>query len=258
MLDDTGNEIEIGVSDAERAKRRAVLDKTTGKDLKKKWDEKDREELARAEAAIAPPAITEPRCHVCNSEYRVWIERCLVKGYAYKRIADQLPPDPDGNKPDRRSISNHAKHHMEIAHGVVRAELEEEADLLKQNYEEGVKGALTIRGMLNVIARRAYDDYLNGQITAEIKDLIQLVKVLNEMNADVNTVKVEETEIALRIIVQAVQNICSTEVQAEIGAEVKRLQLQDDVQYQIEAHFEEPVIVDAEVVHEKTHSQSNG
>jgi hypothetical protein len=241
MLDETGKEIDIGVSDEERSKRRAVLDKTTGKDLENKWREEDRQEIELREKRMAPPVFVEPRCKVCTSQWRAFIEQQLVKGQAsYEKLANMIPPDEDGNKIGRKSIANHAKEHLPLDRAVIRAELEEQADILKQNYETGVKGALTLRGMLNVIVNKAYDDHMKGMTTTEIKDLIQLVKLMNEMNNSEGTVKTEETEAALRIFVRAIQNVCPAEVQVQIAAESKRLRQLDDLDFQAELYFEQP------------------
>lgn len=240
MLDETGKEIEIGVSDEERSKRRAVLDKTSGKDLEQKWRDEDRKEMELREKRMAPPVFTEPRCAVCTSDYRAFIENQLIKGHSYEGISKALPEDSTGKKIGRKSIGNHAKEHLPIDRAVIRAELEAEADILKQNYDEGIKGALTLRGMLNVIVRKAYDDHMKGMTTTEIKDMIQLVKLMNEMNTDESTVKSEETEAALRIFVRAIQNVCDTEMQVMIAAESKRLRQLDNLEFAAEEYFESP------------------
>lgn len=261
MLDETGKEIEIGVSDEERSKRRAVLNKTTGEELRQKFNQESREEIEQKEKALAPPVITEPRCQVCVSQWRVHIERSLIKGHSYKAIADSTPPDPHGVKPSRKSIASHYKNHMPIDRAAIRAELEAEADNLRQNYEEGVRGALTNRGILNVIIRKAYDDYMDGITTAEVKDIIQLVKLQNEMETDTATIKNEETEGALRIFMRAIQNVCEPVMQSEIAGEVKRLRELDAIEFQMEAHLEKPRVIEAppeaELVHERTHPQNN-
>lgn len=246
-LDDTGKEIHIGVTDEERGKRRAVLDKTSGKDLEKKWANEDREEIEAKERRSGPPIIVEPRCTVCTSEHRQWIERQLIKGQGYQTIANHVPPDGEGKKLSRKAIGNHSKNHMSIDRTVIRAELEAEADFLKQDYEEGIKGALSLRGMLNVIVRKAYDDHINGMTTTEIKDLIQLVKLMNEMNTDESSIKSEETEAALRIFLRAIQNVCSQETQHAIAAETARLRQLDDLDFQVEGHLiQQTVAVEVE------------
>lgn len=242
MLNETGKEIEIGVSDEERSKRRAVLDKTKGADLEKKWAQDDREEIERAEQQSGPPVIIEPRCAVCTCtpERRKWIEQQLIKGHGYLTIARHLYTPDDGRSLDswRKSVEGHAKkEHMPIDRSVLRAELEAEADLLKQDYKEGIKGALTLRGMLNAMVRKAYEDYANGMTTMEPKDLVQMVKLMNEMNTSESSIKTEETEAALRIFVRAIQNVLPKEQQVLIAVESRRLRELDELEFQVETHL---------------------
>src|ERR1035441_6301076 len=87
---------ELGISDDERRKRKRILDKRSGADLKKRWEQGDRSELEHRQRDAAPPVIFEPRCHVCSSDYREFIEESLIKGHSYSRIARQIPLDENG------------------------------------------------------------------------------------------------------------------------------------------------------------------
>ena len=78
-----------GVSDAERKKRKRVLDHRSGADLKKRWEQGDREELEVRAQENAPPRITVPQCHVCVTSFRDFIEEALVRGHSYERIAQE-------------------------------------------------------------------------------------------------------------------------------------------------------------------------
>lgn len=245
---DIDTDEQFGVSDIERKKRREVMDKTTGRDLQKTWQEEDRFEIAMREKALAPPIVTEPRCKVCTSEHRVFVERQLVKGMAsLTAIAESVPPDRNGEKIDRRSIANHSKKHMAIEDAVVRAQLEEEADLLRQNYREGVQGALTSRGVLKVLIGKTYEDVINGVITAEVRDLIQMIKLVNEMESASSEVKNDEAETHLRIFLRAVKNVCDDETNRRIGEEVKRLRQMDDIEFAVEEGLQLPPPIEAEI-----------
>jgi hypothetical protein len=225
---------ELGVSDAERMKRKRIMDKRSGTDLKKRWEEGDRAEIAERERQAAPPVIFEPRCHVCQSPYREFIEEHLVKGHSYERIAKQIPADENGKKIDRRSISGHFKEHMDLQRMAIREELEEEARNLQQNVEEGSLGAKTDRGILKVLVAKGFDDVLKGVSTVEPKDLIQIIKLLNELNSDASNTRAEENEIALRTFVRAIENVCSVEMIKQIVAEAERIRNMDDVEFAME------------------------
>ena len=131
--------------------------------------------------------------------------------HPYERIAKKLPPDENGHKIDRRSIAHHAKEHMDLQRTAIREELEEEARAAGQNIETGAQGAKTDRGILKVLVAKGFDDVIRGISTVEPKDLIQMIKLLNELNSNASTARAEENEIALRTFVRAIENICEPE-----------------------------------------------
>lgn len=198
-----------------------------------------RQEIEARQEALAPPVISEPRCLTCMSEYRAYIEQQLVKGISYITIAKTIPRKPEINENQhidswRRSIKKHYVSHMKINDAVIRAELEEAANLLGQNIEEGLKGALTDRGMLKVMARKAYEDIVNGVTTVEPRDLIQIVKLLNDLEVDNAAVQIEESQNVVRIFSRAIRNVCDDDTVAKIVEEVKRLRKQDNIESEME------------------------
>jgi hypothetical protein len=234
----TGSEpVPTGISDEERKRQRANLAKRSAAGMEKSYQDKNRAALEEAESLNAPPVIVEGKCQTCQSPHRLWIERRLMKGDAYKTIAEMIP---DG--PDRRSISNHAKKHMPIESAIVRAVLEEEAGLLGQNLEEGVQGAFSMRGALHVLIRKAYEDALNNVTTVEPRDLIQLMKLFNEMDSSSSTRMMEEAKASVSIFMEAINHTLTDmfekeqadEVSRAIVLEVKRLRQQHELEAQIE------------------------
>jgi hypothetical protein len=222
------------VSDEERKKRKRILDRKSGKDLQKRWETNDREELEALAAEGAPPRITVPQCHVCASPYRDFIEEGLIRSHSYEAIAKKLPPDEDGHKIDRRSIANHFKEHMDLQRTAIREELEAEAKAAGQNVETGIEGAKTDRGILKVLVAKGFDDVIRGISTVEPKDLIQMIKLLNELNSNASTARAEENEIALRTFVRAIENICEPEMIKAIVGEAERIRDLDDVTFEME------------------------
>lgn len=239
-------EFDLGIDDETRRKQREQLFKRSQAGMEKKYADSNRSALEEAELAMAPPVITVPQCFVCQSERRLWIERQLLKGRSYSAIANSLPPEilPGGEqrKIDRRSIAHHSKEHMPLDQAVVRAIMEEEADLLGQNWEEGVRGAFTNRGALNALIRKAFDDAMNNVTTVEPRDLIQMVKLYNEMESGTATAATEEAKIAVRIFMEAIQNVVTDmldpelaeEMKRNIVEEVKRLRSRDEIDVEVE------------------------
>jgi hypothetical protein len=240
---------DFGVDTDERKHRREILERRSAGGLEKRWQQEDRAEIEAANKAIAPPLITVPQCLVCQSPYRAYVERMLLAGYSYTKIAEGLPPDPvTGKMVNRRSIGNHSKEHMSVDDAVTRAILEEEAGQLGQQWEEGVKGAFTMRGALELLVRKGFGDAMAGVTTVEVRDINQMIKLYNEMSSNSATTATETAEMTVRIFVEAIQNVLMKgdfiDLEAgkllakEIAEETVRLRERDEIDTQIERQLD--------------------
>lgn len=234
---------EFGISDEERKRQRQKLEARSAAGQAKKYQDQNRADLEIEEAMNAPPMITVGQCQTCQHPHRLWIERQVLKGRSYKAIAESLPPDSEGHQLDRRSISNHySKGHMPLDSAIMRGVLEEEAGVLGQNFEEGVRGAFTNRGALNTLIRKAYEDAMSGVTTVEPRDLIQMVKLYNEMDSSASLAATEEAKLAVRIFMEAIQNVLAdrfeieeaNEIKSELRLEIQRLRQRDDIDIEVE------------------------
>lgn len=195
-------------------------------DLAKRFDKA----VAKAEEeAKAPPRYIEPRCHVCKHPNRDWIEYQLIKGHSYLSIERSLQALPPEDHVGRRSISTHALNHMKIEEAAYRAILEQEASLEAQNFEEGVKGAITTRGILEIAMRKGFEDILNDISSVEPKDLIQIVKLKMEMDDRSHAIQIEEYKRQVDILTEAIQNVLAPSDQGDLVAEIERLTKRKDI-----------------------------
>lgn len=210
-----------------------------------------RERIKAEERKIAPARIYEPKCKTCMHPYRDFIETMLVKGQPYKAIESRVPGS------ERRSIANHYKNHMDLEDAAMRFILEKEAELQGQNYEEGVQDAITKRGVLEVMLRKGYEDIRTGVTTVEARDLIQLVKLLSEMDSHAHQAGLDEARAQVQLFIQAIKDVCGRDIQAEIAARVKVLRSREGLGSDFENSMQPVVgelespkveIVEAEVV----------
>lgn len=209
------------------------------RELERRWNEEDRAGTKAAIQKYAPPIKSIPSCQVCQSPHRPWIESQLVSGVAYLAISKALPQGDGGAS--RKSIAHHYKNHMALEQAAMRAILEEEADLLGQNYEEGVRGAITHRGILEVAVRKGFEDIQNGITTVEFRDMVQAIKQLREMDTNTSNAQIEEATTAVRLFMEAIKavgaGLDSKRLTIESGdalaiaiqAEVKRLRDREEI-----------------------------
>ncbi len=193
-----------------------------GTDIAKAEQEAQRRALENVANKGRPPQIYEARCHVCTSPHRQYIESLLIKGANYVWIEQNVPGVDDG-KIDRRSVSNHAKKHMAYKDAAVRAILEEEAQIASQNYDTGVRGAITHRGVLEVALRKAYEDIIAGVTTVEARDMIQLINTLQKMDEQREQVAVNELRAQVQAFVEAIRIETDPDTWGRIFARMKSL-----------------------------------
>lgn len=179
-----------------------------------------------------PPQIYEARCHVCNSPHRNYIEGLLIKGANYAWIADNVP-GADDHKIDRRSVSSHAKKHMRYQDAAIRAILEEEAQTASQNYDEGVRGAITHRGVLEVALRKSYEDIISGVTTVEPRDMISLITTLQKMDEQREQIAVNELRAQVQAFVEAIKQETNPETWSRIFKRFKILLEDDDIEVEV-------------------------
>lgn len=218
-----------------------------GRSLKKDMESVKKNHEKAIEKATAqgklPERIVEARCHTCQSEFRDYIERELIRGHSYLAISKSL-----GGAPDRRSISTHHKEHMAITAAAYRAILEEEASLEGQNFEEGVRGAITNRGVLELMIRKGFDDIMDDNTMVEPKDLIQIIKLKQEMDANYVQVQVETYKRQVEIFKQAILEVVPPDMQSQIVARVKRIRQREEDEFAHEKLLVETVESSAEEI----------
>lgn len=195
-----------------------------------------------------PPAkFYEPRCKVCTNPHRSWIELLLTRGYTPSAIersfANSQDPVP------RRSVTAHKeKGHMNIEDEAMRAIIEYEADLEGKLHDESVHNILTLRSMLDIMARKGFEDVLANNVTVEPRDMIQIARVKNEMDQTAATAAVEEAKLQVQIMAEAVKiAFPERDDQARVVAAIRKLKANYGLE-NAERLLEKNVPIDAEVV----------
>jgi hypothetical protein len=94
---------------------------------------------------------------------------------------------------------------MSIEDEAIRAIIEYEADLEGKLHDESVNNILTMRSMLDIMARKGFEAVLREDVTVEPRDMIQIVRVKNEMDQSAATAAVEEAKLQVQLMTEAVK-----------------------------------------------------
>jgi hypothetical protein len=215
----------ISINDANSGR----LNKGGSDDFRAEVQRGDRAAMAEHTKLIAPERIFESRCDTCNHPFRDWIEMMLVRGIAYKTLGDRVSP-----KVSRKSLANHHREHMDLQDTALRAMLEREARMQGIDVEEGIEDLITKRSVLETMVRKGFEDVVNGVTTVEPRDLVQITKLLADMDTHSHQVGLDELRAQVQIFIQAIKDVCSAEEQNKIGQRVAQLRKRE----QISAPFE--------------------
>jgi hypothetical protein len=223
--------------------------KKPGMDVATQYD--DRQQAKAVERRMAPERIYQSRCSVCNHPFRDWVELMLVRGMQYKTLADRVSPPLS-----RHAISNHHKEHMDLQDQAFRQIIETEAELQGTIHDEGVADLVTKRAVLEIAMRKGFEDILNDVTTVEPRDLIQISKVLADMDSHQYEVGLDELRSQVQLFIQAIKDVCDPETQGAIGLRVKELRKREGIIGAFEEEMTSPppvkLITEATVVEDQT------
>jgi hypothetical protein len=217
--------------------RRKMAKVNVGKasdDFKKELQQEARAEVAVREQGMAPERVSVATCNTCQHPNRDWIEFLLIRGMAYKTIGDRVSPPVS-----RQSISTHHKKHMDLQDAALRAIIEDEARLQGIDHEQGVRDAITKRAVLEIALRKGLADMVDGVTTVEVKDLVQISKLLGEMDSQQTQVGLDELRAQMQLFIQAIKNVCDEDTRNAIANEVARLRKRENISAQIEAAMDD-------------------
>lgn len=174
--------------------------------------------LSSVRIKSAVPEITEKRCHVCQHPHRHQIERLIALGTNYTSISKTF-----GGKPDRRSISTHAKEHLSYEQAAIREIIEHEAQQVQANYEDGLKGAVMYRSYLSAALKKAWDDLIEGNARIDPAVAIQIIQQMDKFDRESKTAASEELQFQFNCFMEAVKRIVPRDMWEEIAAETGKL-----------------------------------
>lgn len=158
--------------------------------------------------------ISESRCHVCQHKHRDAIDRLLAMHTRYIDIERLFSTDEQ--KLDARSVSKHAKLHLNYDDAAIRQIVEYEAQQSDENLSEGIRGAFSRRVYLDVALKKALDSIIDGEMVVEPKDAVKIIELREKLDKDTDSAAREELWVQFNAFKQAVLQICPPEMKWEI------------------------------------------
>lgn len=125
------------------------------------------------------PLRSEPRCHTCQSPYRMRVEKGLLRGYSYRAIAESLPSDAHLNA---SHIRRHVRSkHMPLDENVRRVAIEERARELGHDVESHDQMLADHVTLARVGVQRVFERMQDGELEPDISDGIAFANLLAKL-----------------------------------------------------------------------------
>lgn len=204
-------------------------------DLVKKTAKKARDDFL-PDPIESLPVISEPRCRICQSEFRPLIDRMIAGPYTYAAIARQFHGKDDklgGNHEAlRKSIERHAKQHVTIRDQAVREIIEQRAIERGVLVEDQKNMLLTTEALLELYIQKGFEQITKDGTWVRHQDVLEAVKMVEEMRRDTISEQVEVLKKQVAVISQAVRDIVPPDLHPAIVERAQELMEQPVLQMQ--------------------------
>jgi hypothetical protein len=155
------------------------------------------------------PAVVEPRCKVCQSEYREAVDKLKAWGRSGSEITMWL--QDVGFSVDKRSVNRHLKNHVSfeaeaLAH-ILRQKIARRQDRVEEDARLLVTRDALAQGLIEGGWKRLVE--LDGKVPFE--QALKAAELQQQWEEKEETVKVEELSRQLDCIVQAIKDVLPAE-----------------------------------------------
>lgn len=194
----------------------------------------EREILALSEEQRVDLFKPATQCRVCNTEGASEVaNKMLSYGATYQDIMDVLKPlnlrRPKNDQITVSSIGHHARNHFpleEAASAVYRKLIEKRAAEAEKDFINGVGGAVTALGFLDIVVQKGLENIVQEDITVSPDTAIRAAKEIATIEAqrDSNDADIADIMVKMNAVIDAVREEADPETWERI---VSRLNGED-------------------------------
>lgn len=190
-----------------------------------KPDEKKEDDLPTLVEQI--PTIIEPRCKVCQSDFRDVIDRLIVTGISDTKLAQQFAGKDASLKSSvgavRKSIERHRKRHLNVRDSALRRILEKraaEAGILVDRYEDQL---VDTTALLEQMIAKGQEQITDPKARIKYQDVIKAAEMLRDQRLQEASEQMEVYARQVRAISQAVKELVPLELHPAIVDRARQL-----------------------------------
>lgn len=164
---------------------------------------------------VVPEAWLEPRCHVCQSQYRRAIDRMIALGTGSTEISRIF-----GGEIDRRSITNHGEKHLAYREAAIRQIIQAEASAAEVDADQGISGVVKRKVYLETALHKALENLLGDRAVIEPKDALAIIDALNKYDQHSAGTQLDEIKLQFAAFLQAIREISAQRGDPTLGSDI--------------------------------------
>lgn len=189
------------------------------------------------------------QCRICQTEGATSVtNKMLSYGATHQDILDVLQPlnlrRPKNEPITLNVIGHHARNHFpleEAANAVYRKLIEKRAAEAEKDFINGVGGAVTALGFLDVVVQKGYENLVEEDVIVGVDTAIRAAKELATIEAqrDSNDNDIADVMVKMDQVIKAVRDVVPEEMWDQIAARIQGQAPEDRDQHVIEAEVED-------------------
>lgn len=163
------------------------------------------------------PMNSASGCKVCQSFYRVEIERSLLKSYGYATIHRSLP-EQGRTELSVRNISDHAHRHLPVDESIRRAVIEARAREMGVSIEDAEGPLVDHISFAKVGLQKVFQAMAEGSLEPDVKDGIAFATLLLKVEEQAGGGVDDEMMLTgFMQYLKAMRKVCTPEQMQSIG-----------------------------------------
>ena len=189
------------------------------------------------------------RCRICQTEGATAVtNKMLSFGATHQDILDVLQPlnlrRPKDEPITLNVIGHHARNHFpleEAANAVYRRLIEKRAAEAEKDFINGVGGAVTALGFLDVVVQKGYENLVEEDVVVGVDTAIRAAKELAaiENQRDSSDNDIADVMVKMDQVIKAVRDVVPEDMWDQIAARIQGQVPEDRDQNIIEAEVED-------------------
>lgn len=167
------------------------------------------------------PAIVEPRCKICNSEYREAVDKRWAAGASGGTIALWL--QDLGFQVDKRSVNRHLANHVSVEHEALARIVQERFRQRQEHIEAEADFRITRDALAQALVEGGFQRLIDGDAKVPFEHALKAAELQAVWEKEEEAVKVDELLRQLDCIVQALKDVATPEVWKAVAKRARQI-----------------------------------